>query len=69
VIFGKVANDHVAELADANGREILFLVLLAGAVLAMGLWPHPFLDVMHASVDELLKQAATTKLTAAVAAH
>jgi len=69
VIFGKVANDHVAELEDANGREILFLTLLAAAVLVMGLWPHPFLNVMHTSVDELLKQAVTTKLTAAVAAH
>jgi len=62
VIFGKVANDHVAELEDANGREILFLSLLAAAVLVMGVWPQPFLEVMHASVEELLRQAGTTKL-------
>jgi hypothetical protein len=28
----------------------------------MGVWPAPFLDVMHVSVDELLRQVATTKL-------
>ncbi len=62
VIFGKVANDHVAELNDINGREGLFLAILAAAVLVMGVWPAPFLDVMHTSVDELLRQATTTKI-------
>jgi NADH-quinone oxidoreductase subunit M len=62
VIFGKVANDHVAELEDVGGRETLFLAVLAAAVLLMGVWPAPFLDVMHVSVDELLRQVATTKL-------
>jgi NADH-quinone oxidoreductase subunit M len=68
VIFGKVANEHVAELNDANGREILFLSLLAVAVLGMGVWPAPFLDVMHGSVGELLRHAATSKL-AVLPAH
>jgi NADH-quinone oxidoreductase subunit M len=62
VIFGAVANDKVAALTDANGREILFLGVLAVAVLAMGVWPAPFLDVMHGSVDELLRQATASKL-------
>jgi NADH-quinone oxidoreductase subunit M len=62
VIFGAVANDHVATLDDANGREILFLALLAVAVLAMGIWPAPFLDVMHVSVAHLLDQVQMSKL-------
>jgi NADH-quinone oxidoreductase subunit M len=62
VIFGEVANEHVAELTDVNGREILVLSVLALAVLVMGLWPQPFLDVVHASVEHLLQQVATTKL-------
>ncbi len=62
VIFGAVANDHVAELTDVSGREILFLALLAVAVLGMGLWPYPFLDVMHASVEQLLQQVTVSKL-------
>jgi NADH-quinone oxidoreductase subunit M len=62
VAFGAVANDHVAELQDIGGREFLFLALLALAVLAMGLYPFPFTDVMHASVDNLLKHVAVSKL-------
>ena len=62
VIFGDIANDHVRELTDINGREKLFLGVLAVAVLAMGIYPHPFTDVMHVSVDALLKHVAAGKL-------
>ncbi|HWV17917.1 MAG TPA: NADH-quinone oxidoreductase subunit M [Rhodocyclaceae bacterium] len=62
VIFGEVANPHVAELTDINCREFLILGVLAIAVLAMGLYPYPFTDVMHASVDNLLKHVAVSKL-------
>ena len=62
VIFGAVANDHVGELTDVTPREIVFLASLAVAVLVMGLWPYPFLDVMHASVEHLLQQASVSKL-------
>src|SRR3989344_2861099 len=62
VLFGDIANDHVATLQDLTKREMLVLGLLAAAVLFMGLWPQPFLEVMHASVDQLLIQAATTKI-------
>ncbi|MBI5612345.1 MAG: NADH-quinone oxidoreductase subunit M [Gammaproteobacteria bacterium] len=63
VIFGAVRHEKVATLEDANGREILFLTLLAAAVLAMGLWPNPFLDIMHVSVENLLKLTAVSKLS------
>ncbi len=62
VLFGEVANSHVAELTDSTPRENLFLLLLALMVLTMGLWPFPFLDVMHASVDHLLQQVSVSKL-------
>jgi NADH-quinone oxidoreductase subunit M len=62
VIFGEVANPHVAELTDINCREFLILGVLAIAVLAMGLYPYPFTDVMHVSVDNLLKHVAVSKL-------
>jgi len=62
VIFGEVANRHVAELNDINGREILVLGLLAAAVLWLGLYPAPFTEIMHASVNELLKHMAVSKL-------
>jgi NADH-quinone oxidoreductase subunit M len=62
VVFGAVGNDHVAELKDIGGREFLILGVLAVCVLAMGLYPFPFTEVMHASVDNLLKHVAMSKL-------
>ena len=62
VIFGEVANRHVAELTDANTREVLVLGLLAIAVLWLGLHPAPFTEIMHASVNDLLRHLAVSKL-------
>jgi NADH-quinone oxidoreductase subunit M len=62
VYLGDVGNDHVRDLQDINGREFLMLALLALAVLAMGIYPKPFTDVMDASVTELLRHVAQSKL-------
>ena len=62
VIFGEIANDHVRDLKDINGREFLILTLLAIAVLGMGLFPAPFTEIMHVSVSDLLKHVAVSKL-------
>ena len=42
VLFGAVANDHVAQMKDISAREFLVLASLAVAVLAMGVYPKPF---------------------------
>jgi NADH-quinone oxidoreductase subunit M len=62
VIFGEIGNKHVAELTDANPRELLVLGLLAVAVLWLGLYPAPFTEIMHASVNDLLRHLAVSKL-------
>jgi len=62
VIFGDIGNAHVAELQDLNRREFWLLALVAAAVLAMGVWPRPFIDVMHTSVADLLAHVAKSKL-------
>ncbi|MHB9118006.1 MAG: NADH-quinone oxidoreductase subunit M [Burkholderiales bacterium] len=62
VVFGAVANEQVAKLKDIGAREILVLALLALAVLAMGVYPLPFTDVMHGAVNDLLQHAAQSKL-------
>jgi NADH-quinone oxidoreductase subunit M len=62
VIFGPVANSHVAALKDLNAREALVLGSLAIAVLFMGVYPLPFTEVMHASVNELLRHVTASKL-------
>jgi len=61
VIFGAVANTNVGALKDLNPREFAVLAALAAAVLLMGIYPLPFTEVMHASVNELLKHVATAK--------
>ena len=62
VIYGAVANDKVAALKDLNGREFLVLGALAAAVLLVGLWPAPLLDVMRASTQHLAQQLLASKI-------
>ena len=62
VYFGEAANEHVKALVDIDSREFLMLALLAIAVLAMGVYPKPFTDVMQASVTQLLQHVAQSKL-------
>jgi len=62
VYLGAVGNDNVKALTDINKREFLVLAVLAIAVLYMGVYPKPFTDVMDASVAELLRHVAISKL-------
>ena len=62
VYFGAIANDNVAKLVDLDAREFTMLGVLAVAVIAMGVYPKPFTDVMHASVTELLRHVAVSKI-------
>ena len=62
VIFGDIANDHVRELTDVNGREFLILAVLAICTLWMGIYPQPFTEVMHSSVNDLLRHVAISKI-------
>jgi NADH-quinone oxidoreductase subunit M len=62
VYLGEPANDNVKVLTDINGREFLVMSVLAVAVLFMGVYPKPFTDVMDASVIELLRHVAISKL-------
>jgi len=62
VVFGDIANDNVRQLEDVNGREFVILASLAVMVLFFGLYPAPLIDVMHASVDNLLAHVTVSKL-------
>ncbi|MGE0385467.1 MAG: NADH-quinone oxidoreductase subunit M [Gammaproteobacteria bacterium] len=62
VVFGEVANAHVAQLTDIDARETLVLGALAVAVLAVGLWPAPLVDVMAPSIDHLVNHVLASKL-------
>jgi NADH-quinone oxidoreductase subunit M len=62
VIWGDVGNDGVASLKDLNPREFLVLAALAVAVLALGVWPAPLLDVMRPTIGFLVEQLLVSKL-------
>jgi len=73
VLFGPIASDRVAVLKDANGRELFILGSLATAVLVLGVWPAPLLEVMDVTIQNLVQQIAVSKLPSAtdpiIAAH
>jgi len=62
VLYGEVANAHVAELKDINGREMLVLGVFALGVLAIGIWPKPLTDLMEPAIAQLAAQLVNTKL-------
>ncbi|MFZ5522711.1 MAG: NADH-quinone oxidoreductase subunit M [Pseudomonadota bacterium] len=62
VIFGAVANAHVAKLTDLTLREKAIFAILAVTVLGMGLYPLPLSEIMHVSVNDLLVHVARSKL-------
>ena len=62
VVYGEVGSDKVAALEDINKREALVLTSLAAAVLILGIWPAPLIEVMDVSIENLVRHIAVTKL-------
>jgi len=62
VVYGEVGSEKVAALEDINKREALVLTSLAVAVLVLGIWPAPLIEVMDASIENLVRHIAVTKL-------
>ena len=62
VIFGGIAHPEVAGLKDLDGREMFVLGALAASTLLLGLWPAPFLDIVHSSVQHLVTQVSLSKI-------
>ena len=59
IIFGKLTKEHLVKMLDMDRREIAVFAPLAIITLWMGIYPTSFLDVMHVSVDNLLKHVET----------
>jgi NADH-quinone oxidoreductase subunit M len=62
VIWGDIGNDGVASLKDLNAREFIVLATLAAAVLLLGVWPAPLLDVMRPTLQFLVEQLMVSKV-------
>ncbi|MCH7937516.1 MAG: NADH-quinone oxidoreductase subunit M [Proteobacteria bacterium] len=59
VIFGKLTKDSLTAIGDMNAREIAVFAPLVVLVIFMGIYPGPFLEVMHVSVTNLLTNIDT----------
>ncbi len=62
VIFGPIVNKKIAELKDLCGFELSAYVLLAVAIVALGVYPKPMLEYIHQTVSHTLAQADKSKL-------
>lgn len=61
VIFGPVVNSQVETLSDLTFPEISAYVLLAFMVIAMGVYPKPWISYVHQTVSHTLLLANQTK--------
>lgn len=61
VVYGEVKNDAVANLKDMSKREFVIMAVLAVAVLFLGVWPEPLVDVMRPSIQHLIDMISVTK--------
>ena len=57
VIFGELTKENLRLIKDLNFREIAFFAPLVLLTLFMGIYPKPFLDIMHVSVENLVEQS------------
>ena len=64
VIFGELTKEDLKKILDVSPREIAVFAPLILIVFFMGIYPIPFLDVMHSSVENLLE-----RYQSALAAH
>ncbi len=62
VVFGEVKSEAVSQLTDIGKRETFILAVLAIAVLALGLYPEPLIDVMRVSVSHLIELISISKV-------
>lgn len=62
VFFGEVTHEYVKEFKDIHGTETAVMGILAVMVIALGVYPQPLLNIMHATVGHLLTISNTTKL-------
>ena len=62
VFFGPVANDRVAALKEISGVDTFNFVLLSAGILYLGLFPNGLLNLLHASVENLLHLSMVSKL-------
>jgi NADH-quinone oxidoreductase subunit M len=59
VVFGEITRADLSRILDIDRREALMFLPLVLVVLWMGIYPKPYFDAMHASVNQLLEQTGS----------
>ena len=62
VVYGEIGNDKVAKMQDLDAREWIVLGSFAVAVIALGVYPKPLIDLMEPAVLQLVQQIGLAKL-------
>ncbi len=65
VIFGKLTKEHLYKIKDLNLREIIVLAPLLIIIIWMGVYPSPFLEILHVSVNNLIERVDTAQAASA----
>jgi len=68
VIFGQLTKANLKTIADLNRREIAVFAPLVLIVIFMGVYPEPFLNVLHVSVENLIERYQSALAAASSAA-
>lgn len=58
VLYGLSKVDYISAFSDLSRREVFMFLPFVFLVLFMGIYPAPFLDVLHTSVGNVLQQSA-----------
>ncbi|MFT6558516.1 MULTISPECIES: NADH-quinone oxidoreductase subunit M [Sneathiella] len=56
VVFGELVKEDLKNILDVNKRELLIFAPLIVVAMWIGVYPEPFLNIMHASVTNLMEQ-------------
>ena len=62
VVFGDITNKSVGKLQDIGRREFSMLAFLALAILLIGVWPAPLVEVMEQTLGQLIEHVLQSKL-------
>ena len=62
VFFGPITHPGVMQLKDIGFSETIIFVLLTAAVVCIGIYPNSLLNMLHASIGNLLHEALQSKL-------
>ncbi len=62
VFFGEITNPQVITMSHIHPIEKFVFALLAFAILFIGFYPEPLLNLFHASIDNVLRLSLQSKL-------